>query len=523
MKKSFHLFVFCLLLTTPIFVKAQVNTFSKVFDGVGGEKIQANSVLPTDDNGYIVVGLSDYYNGLIIKLDSACNVVWGKTISNSSIGGYPNIILNSIIKSNDSSYIAVGTWYDETDQSSNALCIKFKYNGDTLWSKNYKPAGITNTTLFSVEQTNDSGYIMTGYISQNSSTYYTVFVAKTDISGNLQWANQLACGNISNFAYSVKQTSDSGYILSGYFENYSPDKTSSFLIKLTKTGAISWSKSYPSSPGIGGFDVVTMPDGFMLYSSEALIKTDFEGNVLWSKFYYSGGGIEYMNSIAPKLHKTNDGGFVFISKSSSYQSSMIKTDSVGNLLWSDYLEIIAVDVFETKDNGFLSIGNGPLYGVKKFSFSSQIGVIKMDSLGSDQWCNHQIYGDISFECTIVSFPCEFSTITGATENTVHPHIDSINIVSFDGCVPRYWGVEENESNNDISIYPNPTSGKINLLVSQHFGEIKTIEIYNCVGQLQLKKTDDFSDMDISLFTNGLYFIVTTNYKGETLATKVIKE
>jgi len=74
---------------------AQQNTFSKVFQGSGGEEIPANSFLPTDDNGYIVAGYSNYYNGLIIKLDSACNVVWGKTFSNG-IGVYPNIILNNI-------------------------------------------------------------------------------------------------------------------------------------------------------------------------------------------------------------------------------------------------------------------------------------------------------------------------------------------------------------------------------------------------------------------------------------------
>jgi len=523
MKKSFHLFVFCLLLTTPIFVKAQVNTFSKVFYGAGNEEIQANSVLPTDDNGYIVAGQS-VQSGLIFKMDSACNVLWNKTYFNV-LTAYSDIKLNCIIQSYDSSYIAVGDCYNPINYSRNALCIKLNYNGDTLWTKNYKPAGATNTTLLSIEQTNDSGYIMTGYISQNSSPYYKVFVAKADISGNLQWANQLACGNNTNIGYSVKQTSDSGYTLSGYFENHYPNNISSFLIKLTKTGVISWSKSYQTNPEIyqmGGFDVAIMPDGFILYSAGTLIKTDFAGNVLWSKFYVSGGGLEYLNSIAPKLHKTNDGGFVFISNSSCGHSSMIRTDSVGNLLWSDNLEIIAIDVFKTNDNGFLSIGNGPMCGAKKHNLLPQIGVIKMDSLGSDQWCNYQIYGDSSFVGTTESVPCEFTAIVGATENPVHPHIDSINIESSDGCVERFGGVEENESNNDISINPNPTSGKINLVVSQHFGEIKTIEIYNCIGQLQLKKTDDFSDMDISLFTDGLYFIVITNYKGEKLATKVIK-
>lgn len=87
----------------------------------------------------------------------------------------------------------------------------------------------------------------------------------------------------------------------------------------------------------------------------------------------------------------------------------------------------------------------------------------------------------------------------------------------------YGGVEENESKNDISIYPNPTTGKINLQVSQHFGKIKTLEIYDCIGQLQIKVTDNFSELDISSFKSGLYFIVLTNDKEEKLVSKVLKE
>lgn len=79
---------------------------------------------------------------------------------------------------------------------------------------------------------------------------------------------------------------------------------------------------------------------------------------------------------------------------------------------------------------------------------------------------------------------------------------------------------DNDSTNSISVFPNPTTGKINIPIPQQFGLIKTLEIYNCIGQLQIIKTDNFTDIDISGLTNGLYFIVLTNDKHEKLATKV---
>jgi hypothetical protein len=76
---------------------------------------------------------------------------------------------------------------------------------------------------------------------------------------------------------------------------------------------------------------------------------------------------------------------------------------------------------------------------------------------------------------------------------------------------------------EINIYPNPSCGKINIHVQPQFGKIKTLEIYDCIGQLQYTKTGNFTDIDISSLTSGLYFIVLTSFDSERLTSKIIKE
>jgi hypothetical protein len=85
----------------------------------------------------------------------------------------------------------------------------------------------------------------------------------------------------------------------------------------------------------------------------------------------------------------------------------------------------------------------------------------------------------------------------------------------------YSVIEHNKE--EINIFPNPSSDKINIHVQQQFGEIKTLEIFDCIGQLQFVKTDNFSNIDISSLTSGLYFIVLTNFENKRLTSKILKE
>jgi hypothetical protein len=77
--------------------------------------------------------------------------------------------------------------------------------------------------------------------------------------------------------------------------------------------------------------------------------------------------------------------------------------------------------------------------------------------------------------------------------------------------------------NGITISPNPTTGIAKIQMSPQFKQIKTLEIYDYTGQLIQRTFDNFSKLNISNLTSGLYFLVLTNFDNKRLSCKIIKE
>lgn len=106
---------------------------------------------------------------------------------------------------------------------------------------------------YSVQQTTDGGYIVAGYttsingdVSGNHGNE-DYWVVKLDLSGNLQWQKCLG-GTETDEAKSVRQTTDGGYIVAGYTLSDNGDVSGNhgnedgWLVKLNSVGSIQWQK-----------------------------------------------------------------------------------------------------------------------------------------------------------------------------------------------------------------------------------------------------------------------------------------
>jgi len=120
--------------------------------------------------------------------------------------------------------------------------MKLNADGDKLWTKTY--GGVADDWGGMVQKTIDNGFIITGYTESYGAGGWDVYLIKTDANGDTLWTRTFG-GSGDDLGSSVKQTSDNGYIISGYTNSYG-GSYDVFLIKTNEQGIIDFQKIYNS-------------------------------------------------------------------------------------------------------------------------------------------------------------------------------------------------------------------------------------------------------------------------------------
>jgi hypothetical protein len=299
----------------------------------------ARFVQQTSDGGYIVVGYTTSfgtgYDAFLIKTDANGDIIWAKTYGGTSYA-------SSVQQTSDGGYIVAGSTYSSGTGSDDIFLIKTDAKGNIQWAKIYGET--VSDFAFSVQQTSDGGYIVAGFTTSFGAGEADIFLIKTDAKGNIQWAKTYG-GATDDGAFSVQQTSDGGYILAGWTNSFGTGEWDIFLIKTDAKGNVQWAKTYggKGSEGAsfvrqtadGGYIVVGTTNSFGEGELDIfLIKTDANGNIQWAKTY-GGASDEWASSV----QQTSDGGYIMAGYTGSFGEDdwdifLIKTDAEGNIQWA---------------------------------------------------------------------------------------------------------------------------------------------------------------------------------------------
>ena len=109
------------------------------------------------------------------------------------------------------------------------------------WARAY--GGYDGDNANSIQQTSDGGYIVAGYSSSFGAGGYDVWVLKLSSTGAIDWQHTYG-GSGNDYANSIQQTSDGGYIVAGYSSSFGAGDYDVWVLKLSPTGTIDWQRTY---------------------------------------------------------------------------------------------------------------------------------------------------------------------------------------------------------------------------------------------------------------------------------------
>ena len=200
-------------------------------------------IIETSSNGYLITGSTSNVGNntsrdcFIIKTNNYGDTIWTKTY-----GGADDDQAFSACLTNDSCYIISGPTKSFGQGGFDIFLMKLNADGDKLWTKTY--GGVADDWGGMVQKTIDNGFIITGYTKSYGAGGWDVYLIKTDANGDTLWTRTFG-GAGDEWGCSVKQTSDNGYIISGYTNSYG-GSYDAFLIKTNEQGIIDFQKIYNS-------------------------------------------------------------------------------------------------------------------------------------------------------------------------------------------------------------------------------------------------------------------------------------
>lgn len=253
------------------------------------------------------------------------------------------------------------------------------------------------------------------------------WLVRTDNSGNILWEKSYG-GSEDDFSSKIKTAPDGGYVLFGETSSNDGDVSGNhggvdyWVVKTDSLGNLEWQKCLGSSrhnfpldmdldelgniyvigPSLGEDGDITLEYGHYDFW---MVKLNINGTIIWDKTL--GGSF---GDFGQSIQVTNDGGLLVSGVTESidydvdcndelfnYEAWVIKLDSNNIIEWSGcyggtYSET-ALEIQPTPEGGYIFIGNANsndgdvsgYHGVPGTVNSSDIWVVKLDSLGSIEW------------------------------------------------------------------------------------------------------------------------------------------
>ncbi|QQR88055.1 MAG: T9SS type A sorting domain-containing protein [Flavobacteriales bacterium] len=243
-----------------------------------------------------------------------------------------------------------------------------------------------------VEQTTDGGYILSGFQDAN------MLLRRTDANGTELWSHTYGTANM-DIGYCVRQTTDGGFILCGMYNGFGTDTLT--LVRTDAAGNTQWIKHYRGTLGrdLGYAVQQTLDGGFIVCGSSGpslddvyVVRTDATGIVMWSSTIDLGAG-----EMAMAVEQTADDGSIVLVQNSGVGNPdgelyLLRFDALGDTMWSRTIATPGPDEargLAIADDGGFIIAGGNGYPAR------DLLIVRTDDQGQEQW--RQVHGDAQYD------------------------------------------------------------------------------------------------------------------------------
>lgn len=414
----------------------------------------------------------------LLKIDSAGNQIWAKTINNDELR------INNMIKDSYSNLYLCGSFLDTTTYDHHPFVMKLDTAGKFIQAKYFKVQSNDidvgePTFSWNLVCLSDSAFILTG------KRYFPnyPFIIKLDNKLTPIWAEYLD-EDVSYYHFNGIATNKGSIFLTGDIELQNKSILAPYIIKLNSNGQLYWAKTYEylsdscfleSDSYASNIMVDEISDNELLLGCTVeklfndkrylLAKLDTSGNIFWSMIYGEDSSYNVLNKII------------------------------------SYKDIVYV--LGTSNSNYLNFSGAP------FMIQNDIRLSSLDTYGNSVLISKQ--ADLNQNSTgwqlkpmpVDTFSLDISIIPDFFESeSVSPIFDSLDCA--------YASIKANNYKNFFSIYPNPNNGFFKIHYSGDYQSNVFITLFDVYGKkiFQIPFTFEKSDktVDISYLHKGIYIL-----------------
>jgi hypothetical protein len=388
----------------------------------------------------------------------------------------------------DRGYVITGWTCPPDTENVDVYLIKTDSLGDTLWTRTY--GGPIDDWGYSVQQTTDGGYVITGLADNVNGVYADVYVIKTDSLGDTMWTRKYG-GSDDDRGYSVQQTADGGYVVAGATYSFGQGYGNLYVLKLDVNGDTAWTRTYRGEDRAYGTSVQQTVDGGYIVAGATLddvylVKTNAGGDTMWTRTYGDAG-----SCYGKSVRQTADGGYIIAgsvrSSFQGYDVYLVKTDSLGDALWTRTFggdsQDMGRSVWQTTDGGYVITGWTCSYGAG----AGDVYLIKTDPNGDTQWSRTYGGADGDFGNAVQQTPDGGYIIAGETDSYGTGRSD-VYLVKTDS-LGNVAVAEPKTSPTraralSLTCTPNPTTGTTTIHLTPFASRLSpfALRIYNAQGR-----------------------------------------